>query len=127
LNAVAKIETLLTPQELLARLKGIERGLGRTEGPRWGPRLIDLDILLFGAKVCSAPGLQIPHPELANRSFAWAPLLEIDPDASLPSGEKLSDLCGALPQGSALPPGIRHFAPPAALWPPAEDALGALS
>ena len=85
LNAVAEVETDLTARELLDRLLEIERELGRTrEGPRWGPRTIDLDLLLFGDEVIDEPGLTVPHPRLAEREFVLEPLLELDPGLSIP-------------------------------------------
>jgi 2-amino-4-hydroxy-6-hydroxymethyldihydropteridine diphosphokinase len=64
---------------LLAALKRLERDLGRTEGPRWGPRVIDLDILTYGDVALDEPGLVIPHPLLSERAFALIPLAEVDP------------------------------------------------
>jgi 2-amino-4-hydroxy-6-hydroxymethyldihydropteridine diphosphokinase len=78
LNAVAEVRTTLDPVELLQSLKCMERELGRTPGPRWGPREIDLDILLYGDSVIDDPLLTIPHPELAARPFVLAQLIELD-------------------------------------------------
>jgi len=77
-NAAAVIETDLSPRELLTRLKALEQRLGRTPSERWGPRIIDLDILFFGDVRLDEPGLQIPHPRLLERAFALVPLAEID-------------------------------------------------
>ncbi len=80
INAVAEVETSLEPAELLALLKGIERRLGRSPGgTRFGPRVIDLDILLAGERVVETPGLVVPHPRLHRRRFVLVPLAEIDP------------------------------------------------
>ena len=80
LNAAAAVETELPPRELLDRLLGIERRLGRTrEGPRFGPRTIDLDLLLYGDEQIDEPGLEVPHPRLHERLFVLEPLLELDP------------------------------------------------
>jgi len=76
-NAVAEIRTGLRPRKLLDALKGIEREMGRTEGPRWGSRVIDMDILLYGQEVVAEEGLIIPHPELHQRRFVLEPLCEI--------------------------------------------------
>ena len=76
-NAVAEIRTALSPRKLLDTLKRIEREMGRMEGPRWGPRLIDLDILLYGQEVIAEDGLVIPHPELHRRRFVLEPLCEL--------------------------------------------------
>ncbi|MCX5655501.1 MAG: 2-amino-4-hydroxy-6-hydroxymethyldihydropteridine diphosphokinase, partial [Planctomycetota bacterium] len=80
LNVAARIETDLAPEELLAECKRIERALGRREGPRWGPRPVDLDILLYGDRIVDEPDLIIPHIGLRERRFVLAPLAEIAPD-----------------------------------------------
>lgn len=77
LNAVASVETDLSPPELLAILKQIEHVLGRRPGKRWAPRPIDLDILFHGDRQESAPGLVLPHPRIAERPFVLAPLSEV--------------------------------------------------
>jgi 2-amino-4-hydroxy-6-hydroxymethyldihydropteridine diphosphokinase len=77
INAVAEIRTGLTPWQLFTELKGIERRMGRTEGTKWGPRIIDLDILLYGQEVLSEETLTIPHPELHRRRFVLVPLCEL--------------------------------------------------
>ena len=79
LNAVAQIDTELTARQLLWNLLLIERRLGRVRSARWGPRSIDLDLLMFGELVVDEPDLQVPHPELDRRSFVLVPLVEIDP------------------------------------------------
>lgn len=78
-NAVAMLETALSPRDLLTRLKALEADLGRIPGERWGPRHIDLDILLYGEERVKQPDLQIPHPRLLERAFALLPLAELDP------------------------------------------------
>jgi len=80
LNLVAEVATALAPAELLARLKEIEDTLGRVVTERWGPRLIDLDIVYYGARVIREEGLTIPHPHAHERGFVLAPLAEIAPD-----------------------------------------------
>lgn len=80
LNAVAEIRTALPPRELLAALKEIERELGRVPGPRWGPRQIDVDLLLYGARTVQEPDLVVPHPRLLEREFVCGPLGEIAPE-----------------------------------------------
>jgi 2-amino-4-hydroxy-6-hydroxymethyldihydropteridine diphosphokinase len=77
INAVAEIRTGLRPQGLFAALKGIEREMGRIEGPRWGPRVMDLDLLLYGQEVVAEAGLIIPHPEMHRRRFVLEPLCEL--------------------------------------------------
>jgi 2-amino-4-hydroxy-6-hydroxymethyldihydropteridine diphosphokinase len=84
LNAAAVVRTHLDPHDLLGRLLGIERALGRVRGVRNGPRSIDLDILLWQDLVLTAPDLTIPHPRLHERLFVLAPLAEIAPTASHP-------------------------------------------
>ncbi len=85
LNAVAELETELSPRELLDRLLEIERELGRTrEGPRYGPRTIDLDLLLYGDRVIDEPGLTVPHPRLAERLFVLEPLFALDAGLFVP-------------------------------------------
>jgi 2-amino-4-hydroxy-6-hydroxymethyldihydropteridine diphosphokinase len=81
LNAVAEVQTLLGPEKLLAALKAIERVMGRQPGRRWGPRLIDLDLLLFDRVRLQTPSLTLPHPEILRREFVWGPLAEIAPEA----------------------------------------------
>lgn len=77
INAVAEIRTVLPPQELLKAMQEIEHKMGRLRGPRWGPRVIDLDILLYGQEAVEDDDLVIPHPELHKRRFILEPLCEI--------------------------------------------------
>jgi 2-amino-4-hydroxy-6-hydroxymethyldihydropteridine diphosphokinase len=85
LNAAAAVDTDLPPRQLLDRLLAIERGLGRTrDGPRFGPRTIDLDLLLYGDEHVHEPGLSVPHPRLHERRFALEPVAELDPEAVVP-------------------------------------------
>ena len=79
LNAVAQIDTELTARQLLWNLQLIEKRLGRVRTQRWGPRTIDLDLLLYGNQVVEEPDLKVPHPELTRRSFVLVPLVELDP------------------------------------------------
>lgn len=79
LNAVAELETELTARQLLWNLLLIERRLGRVRTRHWGPRVIDLDLLLHGDEVLDQPDLTVPHPELIRRSFVLVPLVELDP------------------------------------------------
>ena len=78
LNCVVEISTALSPAELLDRAKDVEQEMGRLPGPRFGPRVIDVDILLYGNIVVDQPDLQIPHPRLHLRAFALIPLDELD-------------------------------------------------
>ena len=84
INAVLEIGTPLTPRELLAAVKEIEQRMGRTRTVRFGPRIIDVDILLFGQRVIDEPGLTIPHPRMHERRFVLGPLAEIAPEAVHP-------------------------------------------
>jgi 2-amino-4-hydroxy-6-hydroxymethyldihydropteridine diphosphokinase len=86
INAVALLETSLVPAELLDGLLAIEREAGRNRGQglRWGPRTLDLDLLLYGDRIVDEPGLRVPHPHLHERAFALVPLLEIAPDVLIP-------------------------------------------
>ncbi len=84
LNAVAKLETDLLPHDLLDELHDVEDQLGRVRTRRWGPRTIDLDILLYDESVMQTDRLTIPHPRMADRRFVLAPLVEIAPDARHP-------------------------------------------
>jgi 2-amino-4-hydroxy-6-hydroxymethyldihydropteridine diphosphokinase len=79
LNQVVEVETSLTPLDLLGALKRIEQHLGRQQTFRYGPRQIDIDILLYGRQVIEAPGLQIPHPRFHERAFVLVPLAELAP------------------------------------------------
>jgi len=84
INAVAVVETDLAPGALLDCCSSIENRLGRTRTRHWGPRTIDLDILLYGTRVVNEPGLVIPHPLMARRKFVLAPLAEIAPNVMHP-------------------------------------------
>ncbi|MDH4182619.1 MAG: 2-amino-4-hydroxy-6-hydroxymethyldihydropteridine diphosphokinase [Nitrospinota bacterium] len=89
----------LEPLEALKRLKKIEAGLGRTPGERWGPREIDIDIIFYGDLVMTTDELTIPHPRAAQRRFALAPLLDIDPGLIHPGlGRPVAELLEALPE-----------------------------
>jgi 2-amino-4-hydroxy-6-hydroxymethyldihydropteridine diphosphokinase len=79
LNAVAQLDTELGARQLLWNLQLIEKRLGRVRTRRWGPRTIDLDLLLYGGVVLDEPGLVVPHAELIRRSFVLVPLVELDP------------------------------------------------
>ena len=94
LNAAAEVETELSARGLLESLLAIERDLGRdrTAEQRWGPRTIDLDLLLYGEEVVDEPGLTVPHPRLAERRFVLEPLHELAPELVLPDGRRIKDL-----------------------------------
>jgi 2-amino-4-hydroxy-6-hydroxymethyldihydropteridine diphosphokinase len=86
LNGAAELDTELPPRELLGRLLEIERRLGRVrgQGPRFGPRTIDLDLLLVDGVILDEPGLTLPHPRLQERRFVLEPLAELDPALEIP-------------------------------------------
>jgi 2-amino-4-hydroxy-6-hydroxymethyldihydropteridine diphosphokinase len=93
LNGAAALDTTLAPRELLDALLEIERSLGRTrEGPRFGPRTIDLDLLLYGDESLDEPGLTVPHPRLHVRAFALEPLAELAPGLVVPGHGSLETL-----------------------------------
>ncbi len=79
LNMAALVETTLAPRDLLALCLELERRAGRERGERWGPRTLDIDILSYGDRQIDEPGLQLPHPRIAERAFVLAPLAEIRP------------------------------------------------
>lgn len=87
LNAVAEVRTTLTPQELLTRVLQLEQQMGRARTQRWGPRVIDIDILLYGDCILAGPELTLPHPRMMGRAFVLRPLAEIAPDALFADGE----------------------------------------
>ncbi len=97
LNGAVMLETELPPRELLERLLGIERELGRTRGgERFGPRTIDLDLLVYGDQALDEPGLEVPHPRLHRRRFALEPLVELDPELRLPDGRQVREILAGL-------------------------------
>lgn len=92
LNAVAELDTDLPARQLLWNLMLIEKRLGRVRTHKWGPRTMDLDVLLYGDQVMEEPDLRVPHPELIRRSFVLVPLVELDPTLVHPeTGETLLD------------------------------------
>jgi 2-amino-4-hydroxy-6-hydroxymethyldihydropteridine diphosphokinase len=98
INAVALLDTRLPPRDLLDALLGIERAFGRERhgSERWGPRVLDLDLLLYDSAVIDEPGLRVPHPHLHERAFALLPLVEITPDAFIPGIARAADALRAL-------------------------------
>ena len=97
-NAVFSLECGMSPQELLALLLSVEEKMGRIRRERWGPRVIDLDLLFYGDMVINGQGLEVPHPRLHERRFVLAPLVEIAPDVVHPVLKKSAfDLLAGLP------------------------------
>ena len=106
INAAAVVDTTLAPRALLAALLDIERAHGREradDGSRWGPRTLDLDLLLYGGEVIDAPGLVVPHPQLHVRAFVLVPLAEIAPDAEVPGRGRVDALLEAVDTGGIVP------------------------
>jgi 2-amino-4-hydroxy-6-hydroxymethyldihydropteridine diphosphokinase len=103
LNACLRVETDLGPEELLDACKAVERLVGRAAGgPRHGPRVIDVDLLLLGDLEYSSPRLTLPHAEVSSRRFVLVPVLELEPELALPTGERLADTLSALPDGQSV-------------------------
>ncbi len=95
-NAVCEIETALEPEALLDLLQGIEKAAGRVRRERWGPRVLDLDLLHIEGHSCATPRLTLPHPELHRRAFVLVPLAEIAPDLEIPGQGRVRDLAEAV-------------------------------
>jgi 2-amino-4-hydroxy-6-hydroxymethyldihydropteridine diphosphokinase len=89
LNMALKVKTTLAPEDLMARCMQVEESMGRVRDVRWGPRVIDIDLLLFEQEVSNGEQLKLPHPEMTRRAFVIIPLLEIDPDLAMPDGVPL--------------------------------------
>ena len=96
LNGAVAIETMLPARALLDLLLEIERSLGRVRGERWGPRIVDLDLLVYGNGVVDEPGLHVPHPRLHERRFALEPLADLNPELEIPGRGTVSALLAAL-------------------------------
>jgi 2-amino-4-hydroxy-6-hydroxymethyldihydropteridine diphosphokinase len=115
LNAVVELECGLAPQRLLGILKQIELDLGRTSRERWGPRELDLDILLWPGRLVADPNLQIPHLELHKRRFVLEPLCEIAPELRHPVlGESVERLLAALSSQDVVRVDSPHWPVPVA-------------
>jgi 2-amino-4-hydroxy-6-hydroxymethyldihydropteridine diphosphokinase len=96
LNGVAALETELPPRELLDVLLAVERGLGRERRERWGPRTIDLDLLLYGDEAIDEDGLTVPHPRLRERRFVLEPLADLAPKLVVPGLGGVEELLAEL-------------------------------
>ena len=109
LNAVVEVETILLPRSLLEACLGIEAAMGRVRAAeRWGPRIVDLDVLTYGDEQIDEPGLTVPHPRMFGRAFVLVPLLELEPDHRLPDGRRVAAVRLA-PEALGA---VRPFAPP---------------
>jgi 2-amino-4-hydroxy-6-hydroxymethyldihydropteridine diphosphokinase len=98
LNAVLELDTSLTPAALHALLRQVELAAGRRRGPRWGPRALDLDLLLYEGLTLRTPALTVPHPAIAARRFVLAPLAELCPELAVPgTGATVAGLLTAAP------------------------------
>ncbi|RUO27929.1 2-amino-4-hydroxy-6-hydroxymethyldihydropteridine diphosphokinase [Aliidiomarina sedimenti] len=106
-NAVVAVETTLTPTQLLSATQSIENAAGRVRGQHWGPRTLDIDILLYDTLCITAPDLSIPHPGLESREFVLVPLAEIAPQLVLPNGKQVAALAQQIPLN-----GLDKIAPP---------------
>jgi 2-amino-4-hydroxy-6-hydroxymethyldihydropteridine diphosphokinase len=103
LNACVEVETELDPEALLDACKAVERAVGRAAGgPRHGPRVIDVDLLLLGDLEYSSERLNLPHAEASSRRFVLVPLLELRPELALPDGRALTDALAGLGDGQAV-------------------------
>jgi 2-amino-4-hydroxy-6-hydroxymethyldihydropteridine diphosphokinase len=97
-NAVVKINTSLSAEALLDALQAIESAHGRKrDGERWGPRTLDLDILLYGHECIATTRLKVPHPEISQRNFVLQPLLDLAPSLEIPGQGRLRDLIEKIP------------------------------
>jgi 2-amino-4-hydroxy-6-hydroxymethyldihydropteridine diphosphokinase len=108
LNVVVSVHAELEPLALLVACQRVEEALGRVRDVRWGPRTVDIDIELIDGLVLDDPALTVPHPRMIQRAFVMLPLLELDPNVTLPNGIRLVDL----PLGPHAAGGARPFAPP---------------
>lgn len=106
LNAVLELETELPPRQLLDALRRVERAAGRVRRLRWGPRTLDLDLLLYADQSLRVPGLTVPHPAITSRRFVLAPLAELCPDTVVPgTGATVAELLDAAPPLDLRPVG----------------------
>jgi len=101
-NACIGVATKLKPRELLVRCKDIERRMGRVVTEKWGPRVIDLDLLIYRDTVMNGPGLVLPHPHMGDRAFVLAPLMDIAPDLVV-GGKSVGELFGTIGQAGVRP------------------------
>ena len=103
INAAARLETTLTPRELLDGLLGIEAGVGRVRGARNGPRILDLDLLLYGDRAIDEPDLVVPHPRLHERAFVLLPLADVAADFEVPGHGRVAELLKRIDTAGCVP------------------------
>jgi 2-amino-4-hydroxy-6-hydroxymethyldihydropteridine diphosphokinase len=111
LNVVVEIDTDLDPLDLLHACNRVEAELGRVRDVRWGPRTVDIDILLLDGLTIDGPTLTVPHPRMLRRAFVLLPLLDLEPNPILPDGTRLLDVR----LGPDAAAGARPYAPPLAI------------
>jgi 2-amino-4-hydroxy-6-hydroxymethyldihydropteridine diphosphokinase len=111
LNVVVEIDTDLDPLDLLHVCNAVEAELGRTRDVRWGPRTIDIDVLLIDDLTIDEPTLTVPHPRMHQRAFVLLPLLDLEPNPVLPDGTRLLDVR----LGPDAVSGVRPYLPPPAI------------
>ncbi len=121
-NAVARLKTRIAPLELLDHLLGIESVIGRVRnGPRFGPRVVDLDLLLYGSETIDLPRLNVPHPRMRERRFVLEPLIELAPDIVIPgfgpAAESLPSVMSQEVERMALSTGVDDPSTPPVQWP----------
>jgi 2-amino-4-hydroxy-6-hydroxymethyldihydropteridine diphosphokinase len=108
LNAVVAVQTTLSPHDLLAACMDVEQRMGRMRRERWGPRIIDVDVLTYDEEEVDEPDLVVPHPRMNERAFVLVPLLELNPDPAFPRRGRVAER--RLAPTAIL--GVRPFAPP---------------
>lgn len=120
LNLAVRVATRRSPRELLRLCHEVERACGRERAERWGPRTLDVDILLYGARTVRRPGLRIPHPRLLERPFALIPLIEVAPGQPLPDGTSLTLALARLAPVRGVRQAGDHVRPPLRPEPPVQ-------
>jgi 2-amino-4-hydroxy-6-hydroxymethyldihydropteridine diphosphokinase len=110
LNAVLVADTTLTPADLLRRCQAAEADFGRVRQEVWGPRTLDVDVIVYGDVVSDDPELTLPHPRAQERAFVLAPWLDADPDAEIPGQGRVAALLDAVVARSGGQPGVRRLA-----------------
>ncbi|HEX4816283.1 MAG TPA: 2-amino-4-hydroxy-6-hydroxymethyldihydropteridine diphosphokinase [Nonomuraea sp.] len=107
LNAVVVADTTLDPRTLLERALSVENAFGRERAERWGPRTLDVDLIVVGSAVCDDPELTLPHPRVHERAFVLVPWSEVDPEGAIPGRGRVADLVKGLDrQGVRLRPDL---------------------